>query len=71
MPVSERSNKMKRIQVGNYTYETDLKLKVGDKVVLPTAYWLRDVNGPIWVGIVTSTKSDYTGPCEKVISKKG
>ncbi len=25
---------MKRVMVGNYTYETDLDLKVGDKVVL-------------------------------------
>lgn len=62
---------MARIQVGNYTYETDLKLKVGDQVILPTAYYLRDVKGPTWVGTVTAINSDYTGPCEKVIAKKG
>ncbi len=60
---------MARIMVGNYTYETDLKLKVGDKVVLPTAYFLRDVKGATWIGQVTALKSDYTGPCERVISK--
>ena len=60
---------MARIMVGNYTYETDLKLKVGDKVVLPTAYFLRDVKGATGIGQVTALKSDYTGPCERVISK--
>lgn len=60
---------MKRIMVGNYTYETNLNLKVGDKVVLPTAYFLRDVKGATWVGQVTSLASEYDGSCEKVISK--
>jgi hypothetical protein len=53
-----------------YTYESDMKgLRVGTKVVLPTSYFLREVKGPTWVGKITSLKSDYSGYCEKIISK--
>ena len=61
---------MKRVMVdSNYTYETDLDLKVGDKVVLPTAYYLRDVKGQTFVGEITALQSNYNGPCEKIIKK--
>lgn len=60
----------KRIQVNHqYTYITDLNVKVGDKVVVPTAYWLRDVKGPEWTVTVTSLTSDYDGECSRVIRK--
>jgi hypothetical protein len=58
---------MKIIVNNNYTYECSFKVKKGDRVVLSTPYWLRDVKGATWVGKVTSTKSDYDGYCEKVL----
>lgn len=58
-----------KVVVGNYTYETDLNLKVGDTVLLPTPYWLQDVKGPTWEGKVTSLDSNYTGPCVRIIKK--
>ena len=61
---------MKVIVNNNYTYETDLSLKVGDCVVLPTAYWLRDVQGSEFVGVVTSLNSSYSGVCAKIIRKE-
>jgi len=54
---------------GKYTYETDLNLKVGDKVEYPTASWLRDVMGPTQTGEVTSLQSNYNGYCVKIIRK--
>jgi hypothetical protein len=60
---------MKRVMVGNYTYETDLNLKVGDEVILPTPDFLRDVKGPTYKGKVTSLTSTYEGPCIKIIRK--
>ena len=59
----------KLVMVGNYTYETDLDLKVGDKVVLPTPSWLLDVKPPTWTGEVTSLSSTFQGNCLSVISK--
>lgn len=56
-----------RVQVGRYTFETDLPVKVGDTVVLPTPAYLRDVKGPTWTGKVTSLTSDYSGDCAKII----
>jgi hypothetical protein len=61
---------MKKVQVGNYTYETDLPVKVGDTVVLPTPYWLKEVKGDTWEGVVTSLESDYNGPCARIIKIK-
>ena len=58
----------KRVMVGQYTYETDLPVKVGDKVMLPTPYWLRDVKGPTFEGTVTSLESKYTGDCVRILS---
>jgi hypothetical protein len=54
---------------GQYTFSTNLSLKVGDTVLLPTPSWLIDVQGPTWTGKVTSLTSDYDGYCQKVISK--
>lgn len=56
-----------KIVVKGYTYETDLDVNVGDIVELPTAYWLRDVLGDTWEGIVQSLDSKYDGFCAKVI----
>jgi hypothetical protein len=62
---------MKKIVVNGYTYETDLDLKIGDRVILPTAAWLRDVKGPTWVGVVEALESDYAGPCARVLGVPG
>jgi hypothetical protein len=59
---------MKVLVNGQYTYETDLDVQVGDDVILPTPSFLRDVKGPTWEGRVTSLNSDYTGWCERIIS---
>jgi hypothetical protein len=57
--------KLKRVIINRqYTYETDLPVKVNDRVLLPTASWLRDVAGQTWQGAVTSLESDHTGECE-------
>ncbi len=61
--------KLRKVMVGKYTYETDLKLKVGDKVLLPTPSFLRDVQGPTCEGSVTSLESTYEGPCVRVIRR--
>ncbi len=59
---------MRRIVVeSTYTYETDLPVKVGDQVVLPTPDWIRDVKGDTWTAEVTALTSDHTGHCEKVL----
>jgi len=59
---------MRRIVVeSTYTYETDLPVKVGDHVVLPTPAWIRDEKGDTWTAEVTGLASDYTGRCEKVL----
>jgi len=62
---------MKRVIIDNkYTYETNIpRLRVGNKVVLPTPYWLRDVRGNTWIGRITSMTSTYEGYCEKIISR--
>jgi len=56
-----------KIVVKGYTYETDLDVNVGDIVELPTAYWLRDILGDTWEGVVQSLEGKYDGYCEKVI----
>jgi hypothetical protein len=57
-----------KIKVDNkYTYACKFNAKIGQKVILPTPSWLRDVKGPTWTGKVTSLTSDYTGYCEQVI----
>ncbi len=58
----------KRIQVGKYTYETDLPVKIGDRVVLPSAAWRVETQGPTWKGTVTALESNYAGPCKRVLS---
>ena len=58
---------MKKVIVNGYTYEAPATVKVGDKVLLPTAYWLREFKGNTWEGIVTDLESDYEGPCKQVI----
>ena len=58
---------MKKVIVNGYTYEAPTTVKVGDKVLLPTAHWLREFKGDTWEGVVTSEESDYNGPCAKVI----
>ena len=58
---------MKKVVVEGYTYETDLDVKVGDVVELPSAYWLRDVLGDTWEGVVNSLESNYDGVCSRII----
>ncbi len=57
-----------RVVVNGYTYETDKIVAVGDRVLLPTAEWLRDVKGPTWEGTFTSLQSDYKGPCVRILA---
>ena len=53
-----------------YTYETgDIKVKVGDKVIVPVASYLRDVYGNQRTVTVTSLSSDYDGYCQSIIKK--
>ncbi len=53
-----------------YTYETgDTKVKVGDKVIVPVASYLRDVYGYQREVTVTSLNSDYNGYCQSIIKK--
>jgi len=58
---------MKIVVNDKYTYECSFKAQKGDKVILSTPQWLRDVKGATWVGEVTATTSDYDGYCEKVL----
>jgi hypothetical protein len=48
---------------GRYIYETDLPVKLGDRVLLPS----RVHGGRPWRAIVTSLESDYVGACERII----
>ena len=54
---------------GRFTYETDLPLKKGDKVVYPSPWWARELYGPTQIGEVTRLTSDYKGECIKILSK--
>lgn len=67
----KKGKQLKRVMVGRYTYETDLPVKMGDKVLLPTPSWLRDVKGPTWEGTVTAMESDYTGQCVRILKVIG
>ena len=60
-----------KVVVDGYTYETSEKVKIGDRVLLPTADFLRDVKGPTWEGTVRSLTSDYDGPCKRIIKVLG
>ena len=62
---------MQRVQVGKYTYETDLPVQVGDTVLLPTADWLKADLGPTHEGTITSLTSDYDGECVKILDLLG
>lgn len=53
---------------GHYTYITDLPVKLGSKVLLPTPEWGYSIFGSDpWEGTVTSFISDYSGPCRTII----
>jgi len=61
---------MKKVIVNNnYTYQTNLDLKIGDKVFLPTPSYLRDTSENTWIGTITALESQYDGYCLKVIGK--
>jgi hypothetical protein len=60
---------MKIIVDNKLTYECDYPVKVGDTVVVPAPWFLRD-NGPTTTGKVTKLESDYSGYVVKVISVK-
>lgn len=60
---------LRRVVVDSrYTYETDLPVKIGTKVLLPES-WLAEVTGKRgpWDGIVSSFITDYTGPCKRIL----
>jgi hypothetical protein len=53
---------MARVVVeGRYVYETDLKLEIGDEVLLPAGF-----SGD-WIGRVTALLSDDAGPCKRIV----
>ena len=56
-----------KIQANGYTWEAPETVRVGDKVLLPVADWLRDVKGNTWEGEVTALESDYDGYCKSII----
>ena len=56
-----------KIIARGYTWEAPDTVKIGDKVLLPIADWLRDVKGDTWEGKVTALESDYDGPCKHII----
>ena len=59
---------MKRVVVNGYTYETDLDVQVGDRVLLPGGGVRAMLFGEMtWEGTVTAIGSDCTGPCRRVI----
>ena len=59
---------LQRVQANGRTYEVDFPVKLGDKVLLPTAYWLRDVKGPTFEGTITAMDDgSYKGPCAKIL----
>ena len=72
VPAEEPSvpSRVTRIMVSSgaksYTYETDLDVKVGDRVSLPSKY-----AGGRWVGEVTALTSAYTGPCKRILEIVG
>ncbi len=55
---------MSRVVVENkYTYETNLPVTVGAKVLLPNPR----KPGSTWKGTVTALTSVYTGPCRQIV----
>ena len=60
--------KYKRVMVGNYSYDTNLRVKIGSRVLLPTPDFLRDVRGDTWEGTVSALESSYTGTCKNIIA---
>ena len=56
---------MNKIVVNNkYTYETDLKLEIGDTVLLPSTW----ADSDPWEATVTALQSSYKGSCSKILS---
>lgn len=60
---------MRRIEADGYAYETDLDLKVGDRVLVAVSYPWRDVFGDTQKRTVTALTTSYSGACERVIRK--
>jgi hypothetical protein len=56
-----------KIQANGYTWNAPDTVKIGDKVLLPVADWLRDVKGDTWEGKVDALESDYDGYCKHII----
>jgi len=64
------SEQLRRVVVNDkYTYETDLELQVGDKVLLPVPEQKVPERGSTWEGEVTALESEYTGPCKRIVGK--
>jgi hypothetical protein len=66
-PNIENNDLMRRVVVSSssgrlYTYETDLDVSEGDRVLLPPG-----TSDNPWEGTVTSFASKYTGPCKQII----
>lgn len=58
------------VELGNrkqYTYETDLLLKVGDRVLVAISPAWQEKFGKVQVGRVVNLRSDYKGPCQRVL----
>lgn len=55
---------MRVVVEGKYTYETNLSVALGSKVLLPNP---RSKSDSTWVGTVTALTSTYTGPCRQIV----
>ncbi len=60
--------KTRRVVVNErHTFETDLKVQVGDIVQVPVADWLKGTGSDTWEGRVTALTSLHTGACKRIL----
>lgn len=52
---------------GRYTYETNLPVSIGSRVLLPRSLASQFYDGGEWEGVVTSLISDYHGECSRIV----
>ena len=57
-----------KIQVnGKYFFESNSKLKVGDRVLLPSSPGKQDKDGPTWIGNVTGVNMEHDAVCCEIL----
>lgn len=71
MPKIKRERPFRKfVTAKGYTYETNMRVRVGSLVELPTVHFLRDVQGDTYTDKVARLTSDFEGICKRVISVK-